>query len=157
MNNRARACVYLNDALEIGEKDNYFRAFVDEAPEIQNIFVAQFNWSASNDYLQRIQAAFDLVLTKKQPINEYQEMDFSIASQLKPIEIAILSALSRIMIHRKIASEMHYSYTIQSYIKAIYSKPGSHSRQEAVNMAKALGLLEKPLFAYCQCVDLTPS
>lgn len=147
LNERRQAINYLDKALILISTNNMLRACIDAGSWVKTLLLTHPNWSApvwlTDTILSELVSNSQDETQAKTNVHE-DNPDLICLEPIRNKERTILDLLSRAMSYKEIANEMNYSYnTIQSYIRDLYGKLGVHSRQEAVNKAKALRLLDK--------------
>lgn len=121
------AVIHLMDALKIAQPEGYVRLFIDEGEPMQIMLRQLANQNIMIDYVTQLLSHF--------PVSSPQ-------TDLTLRELTTLKLFAANMPVNKIAEDMGVSpATIYTYSKRIYRKLDVHSRLEAVQKAKDLGLL----------------
>jgi len=144
-NKHMEARNHLDIALVYGEKEGFIRSFVDGGPEIEELLREGPDFSVPDIYINDILSAFAKDHRNYRNIkSDITSQDF-ISPKIKNIqnrEIHVIVALEKAMSDKEIAQELHMSiHTVRSYLKSIYRKLNVHSRMEAVQKAKTLGII----------------
>jgi LuxR family maltose regulon positive regulatory protein len=161
---RNEASSFLNEALVMAEPEGYIRTFVDLGEPMRKLMSewrlrdekqtrATSNHAESNllEYAARLLTAFDRPSSGAQPTSFHSptgalrspQSAFPIlAEPLTERELEILRLLPTELSTRELAEHLVVSInTIKTQLKSIYAKLGAHSREEAVEKARALNLL----------------
>jgi LuxR family maltose regulon positive regulatory protein len=131
-----RALSRLGEALTRAEAEGYLRLFVDEGPSMALLLaqVAEYT-SASQRYLQRLQAAFP-------PIGEKQRSEQSLPEPLSEREMDVLQLLAEGLSNQQIAERLVISlHTVKIHVKHIFVRLSVTNRTQAVTYARMLHLL----------------
>jgi LuxR family transcriptional regulator, maltose regulon positive regulatory protein len=149
----ATALEKLGSALELAERGGFVRNFVDLGPPMANLLARlrrrhEVAHSTMLPYLDRILAAFP---TEAQVSPEMESSRWfsgplrsptSLAEPLTERESHILTLLATDLLPEEMAGRMYVSVaTVRTHIRNIYAKLAVHSRFEAVQRARELGLL----------------
>jgi LuxR family maltose regulon positive regulatory protein len=145
----ARALTLLERALVLAEPEGYIRTFVDEGPPMAALLREAHTRAIMPAYVAKLLAAFpDFGL----PILDFgleapatQNPNSKIQNLVEPLskrELEILALIAQGLTNLEIAEQIFISaHTVKVHTRNIYSKLGVNSRWQAVNKAKALGLL----------------
>jgi LuxR family maltose regulon positive regulatory protein len=157
----APALEKLGGALELAERGGFVRNFVDLGPPTANLLAHlrrqhEVTHSTMLPYLDRILAAFP---AEAQASTETESSRWSsapvldrrggsspplpsLAEPLTKREAEILTLMATDLSPQKMAGELFVStVTVRTHIRSIYAKLDVHSRCEAVQRAKEMGLL----------------
>ncbi len=131
---------FLNQALELAQPEGYLRLFLDGGPAARRLFQSFQNDSEMagglRGYAAQILRALD-VPASGTPIAEPTR------GQVSAREIEVLRLLAAGLTNEEIAGWLVLSTnTIKTHLKRIYEKLGAGSRIEAVNLARAQGLIQ---------------
>jgi LuxR family maltose regulon positive regulatory protein len=146
------ALSFLNEALTLAEPEGYVRTFVDLGESMRMLIVDCRSQIAERapiapkkllDYINHLLAAFGQIATAELPsIRNQQSTISNLAEPLTERESEILRLLPTELSTRELAEQLVVSInTIKTQLKSIYAKLDVHSREEAVEKAKALNLL----------------
>ena len=125
----ASALAYVEKALRLAAPEDYVRAFLDEAPAVAEMLVK----------LNHVAPQFVDKLHVPTPPHSHSP---TLIEPLSDRELHVLRLLTTDLSAPEIAEELFVAVsTVRSHIKHIYGKLDAHSRYEAVERAKALGLL----------------
>jgi LuxR family maltose regulon positive regulatory protein len=138
------ALAALAPALALGEPEGYMRTFIDESPQMGQLLRRAVLHGIAVDYAGKLLAALEEEATKgATPLSVSEEAGFPMVEPLSPRETEVLRLLTTRLSHAEMAEELVVSVnTVRSHVKNIYSKLGVHSRMEAVECARELGLLD---------------
>jgi LuxR family maltose regulon positive regulatory protein len=157
----APALEKLGGALELAERGGFVRNFVDLGPPTANLLAHlrrrhEVTHSTMLPYLDRIRAAFP---AEAQASTETESSRWSsapvldrrggsspplpsLAEPLTKREAEILTLMATDLSPQEMAGELFVStVTVRTHIRSIYAKLDVHSRFEAVQRAKEMGLL----------------
>jgi LuxR family maltose regulon positive regulatory protein len=129
-----QAQVALERALNLAEPEGYVRTFIDEGPQIGQLLRRAVVQGTTVDYAGKLLAALEEEATKaaSPPVEP-----------LSPRETEVLRLLTTHLSHAEMGEELVVSVnTVRSHLKSIYGKLDAHSRMEAVERARELGLLD---------------
>jgi len=131
-----QAMTSLARALALAEPEGYVRVFVDEGPAMAELLRHAASRGIAPEYASRLLAAFDApecgTPRAAQPLIE----------PLSERELEILRLLTTHLSSTEIAKELVIApSTVRSHVKSIYGKLNAHSRKDAVQRARELGLL----------------
>ncbi|MBN1874600.1 MAG: hypothetical protein JXA33_10255 [Anaerolineae bacterium] len=145
------ALSYLEQALRLAVAEDYFRAFLDEDPAVAEMLVKLKH--IAPQFVDKLLAAFGVGECGSVGVWEYGRTSptlphshtfhpFTLLEPLSDRELQVLRLLATDLSAPEIAGELIVAVsTVRSHIKHIYGKLDTHSRYEAVERAKALGLL----------------
>jgi LuxR family maltose regulon positive regulatory protein len=148
------ALSYLNEALTLAEPEGYVRTFLDLG-EPMRLLIADCRLRSAPvglkteesgellDYIDHLLAAFGQIATAELPsIRNQKSAVKNLVDPLTERELEILRLLPTELSTRELAEQLVVSInTIKTQLKSIYAKLGVHSREEAVEKARALNLL----------------
>jgi LuxR family maltose regulon positive regulatory protein len=127
------ALAALERALALGEPEGYVRTFIDEGPQMGQLLRRAVVQGVIVDYAGRLLAALE---------GEATTAATPLVEPLSPRETEVLRLLTTHLSHAEMAAELVVSvHTVRSHVKSIYSKLDAHSRMEAVERARELGLV----------------
>jgi LuxR family maltose regulon positive regulatory protein len=125
------ALAALERALSLAEPEGYVRTFVDEGEPMVKLLSQAKDHGITPDYTSQLLATFEI-----------ETEDEGLVEPLSDRELEVLRLLGTDLSAPEIAAELVVSAnTVRTHIKHIYSKLDTHSRYEAVQRAKELGLL----------------
>ncbi len=138
--NLAEALAALEVALSLAKPGGYVRIFVDEGKSMRRLLLEAAAHGIEPEYSGQLLAAY-WVYNSEETSPSYP-FQFDMAEPLSARELQVLRMLASPLTSTEIAGELYISVnTARFHIKNIYSKLGVHSRVEAVDRAKELGLL----------------
>jgi LuxR family maltose regulon positive regulatory protein len=131
----------LEQALSLAEPEGYIRLFVDEGRPMAKLLQQVARQGIAQDYVAKLLATCEVrdinSGSTPQPPNPPAPIEL-----LSDRETDVLRLLNTDLTSPEIAAELVVSVnTIRTHIKHIYEKLNAHSRYEAVERAKELGLL----------------
>jgi LuxR family maltose regulon positive regulatory protein len=130
--NKAKALKYLGQALRLAAPEGYVRAFLDEEPALAQLLSHVRH--VAPEFVDKLLVAFGL----SPPYSHTP----ALVEPLSERELEVLRLLATDLSAPEIADELIVAVsTVRSHIKHIYGKLDAHSRYEAVERARALGLL----------------
>jgi LuxR family maltose regulon positive regulatory protein len=131
-------------ALALGEPEGYVRTFIDEGPQMGQLLRRAVLQGIAVDYAGKLLAALEEEATKGAiPLSVSEEVGPPMVEPLSPRETEVLRLLTTHLSHAEMAEELVVSVnTVRSHVKSIYGKLDVHSRMEAVECARELGLLD---------------
>jgi LuxR family maltose regulon positive regulatory protein len=131
-------------ALALGEPEGYVRTFVDEGAPMGRLLRQAVTQGVAADYAGKLLSALEQEATGAATPSAVSEAALPLwIEPLSPRETEVLRLLTTHLSHAEIAEELVLSVnTVRSHIKSIYSKLDAHSRMEAVERARELGLLD---------------
>ncbi len=143
----ARAQAALDEALRIGQPEGYLRTFVNAGEPMRQALKSWIEHHHPKDsaplyaYAQRVLAAFDAPALKK-PSHEPHPAD--LPEPLSQREMEVLQLVARGLTNQQIADRLVISIrTVKKHVENIDGKLGAQNRTQAVDRARALGLLNK--------------
>jgi LuxR family maltose regulon positive regulatory protein len=139
----------LKNALSLAQPGGYVRVFIDKGEAMHRLIQQVEPDETTESYIKDLQAAFDKVSAHPKPGDQETlqrpqaaRLSNELVEPLSEREIEVLRLLQTNLSTPEIADELIIAVsTVRTHIKNIYSKLGVHSRSEAVDQAKDLGLL----------------
>jgi LuxR family maltose regulon positive regulatory protein len=148
-----QALVSLERALTLTEPEGYVRLFVDEGAPMAELLRQAVSRGVELDYVGRLLAAFGKVAPEPRESSSHEREGFPVPlvaqtapprDTIEPLtdrEMEVLRLLSTDLSGPDIAKELFVSRnTVKTHVKRIYDKLDAHSRYEAVERARELGL-----------------
>lgn len=137
-NEHAQALAVLSRAFDLAEPEGFMRTFLDEGEAFSDLLTAALARDVHAIYAGRLQAelhpASELYLTVGVPPQP--------VGLLSPREAEILRAIAKGMTTQEIAEQYFLSvFTVRTHVKRIFEKLDAHSRLQAVEHARARGLI----------------
>jgi LuxR family maltose regulon positive regulatory protein len=134
LGNRAQALKSLEQALCLAAPEGYVRAFLDEGPALAKFFPHARH--VAPGLVDRLLSEFEPRESLPHPHTP------TLVEPLSERELQVLRLLATDLSAPEIAEELIVAVsTVRSHIKHIYGKLDAHSRYEAVERARTLGLL----------------
>lgn len=132
--NQQAALHAVAEALERGEQEGYVRAFLDEGESLSQLCVRLMQQQPGNHYLKRIVGHFTNMTA--QPIH------LPFGETLSQREVDVLHLLAEGASNEEIAEKLALTTgTVKWHIHNIFGKLETKNRTQAVNKARALGLV----------------
>jgi LuxR family maltose regulon positive regulatory protein len=136
-------------ALALAEPSGFIRLFVDLGPQMADLLKRLHKQNVAVDYIEKLLAAFrDDEKVLVQDVSESQASLTLAASpqfsedRLTNREIDVLELLAQRLRNKEIAEKLFVSpETVKGHLKNMYRKLQVSNRREAVEKAKALGIL----------------
>jgi LuxR family maltose regulon positive regulatory protein len=142
------ALISLERSLSLAEPEGYVRLFVDEGAPMAKLLRQAAAHGIAPDYVGALLAVLDSETKDEGRRTELSPSSFVLRPSSPPVEplsdreLEVLRLLNTDLSAPEIAAELVVSVnTVRTHIKRIYSKLDAHSRYEAVERAKELGLL----------------
>ena len=143
--NMPLALISLQQALSLAEPERYIRLFVDEGELMVKLLREAARKGIASDYCAKMLQAFsqeDHHEKSGKYTPSFSALSLSLSEPLTKQERKTLQLLATPLAIPQIASELVVEVsTIRTHIKRIYSKLDAHTRIEAVQKAKELGML----------------
>jgi LuxR family maltose regulon positive regulatory protein len=139
-----QALIVLERALTLAQPEGYVRTFTDEGPLMGRLLRRAVAQGIVTDYAGKLLAALEREATKGAiPLPVPNGAAPPLLEPLSPRETQVLRLLTTHLSHAEIAQELVVSVnTVRSHVKNVYGKLDVHSRLEAVERARELGLLD---------------
>jgi LuxR family maltose regulon positive regulatory protein len=139
----------LHNALSLAEPGNYMRVFVDKGEQMHELLQQLEERELERPYISTLISAFNEMMVHPEPDTQLAIPQTSLARHspelvdpLSEREIEVLRLLQTNLSSPEIADELVIAVsTVRTHIKNIYSKLGVHSRTQAVDEAKDLGII----------------
>jgi LuxR family maltose regulon positive regulatory protein len=142
-----QALTTLGRALALAEPEGYVRLFVDEGAPMAALLAQSAERRAQSDplliYIEQLLRAFPEPQRQAQIVGRSPlERSDALVEPLSERELEVLRLLAAGLESPEIARELIISVsTARSHIKNIYGKLGVHGRVQAIERARALGLV----------------
>ena len=140
-NDEEAAFAALERSLSLAQPGGFIRLYIDLGPKIANLLRSMQSRLIYAEYIASILKAYsDATPNDPQPETPWQLID-----PLTDREVEILDLLAKRYTNKEIAAELIISpATVKRHTINIYQKLDVHKRREAVNVARALGLVPRP-------------
>lgn len=136
---QADALATLERAIALAAPRGFVRSLVDRGPALEPLLVALAERSAHGAYLAGVLSAFG---NERQPHEAVARLAPAVPELLTPRETEILALLAARWSDKEIAAQLVIApNTVRKHTSTIFSKLGVGGRREAVEVARALGLL----------------
>lgn len=133
---RGEAMIALVRALLLAEPEGYIRIFVDEGPAMRELLEQARTRGIAHGYVNRLLAAFGAEPRQGSPVAA------PLVEPLSGRELEVLQLVAAGLSSREIADRLVITPgTAKNHVKSIYGKLAVHSRVQAVQRARELGLL----------------
>jgi LuxR family maltose regulon positive regulatory protein len=144
-----QALTALEHALSLAEPEGYVRIFADEGEPMAKLLREAARRGIAVEYVGKLLAAFGAEKRRSGGIGEQvappAPLPLRPSALLEPLserELEVLRLLTTHLSSTEIAERLYISpNTVRYHIKNIYGKLGVHSRSDAVQRARELGLL----------------
>jgi LuxR family maltose regulon positive regulatory protein len=146
-----QALLALQNALSLAEPEGYVRLFVDEGEPMAALLHKSAPRGIASKYVSKLLDSFGAEAQRRRGVREEEISPPPLppstpaplpVDPLSDRELEVLRLLTTDLSAPEIAAELVVSVnTVRTHIKHIYSKLDAHSRYEAVERAKGLGLL----------------
>lgn len=131
----------LNSVLPLTEREGYLRVFLNEGPSMARLLYKTLQTNISPQYIGKLLAAFPLA----EPQPDSPAPQITLIEPISPRELDVLAQIASGASNQEIAASLHIALgTVKNHIKNIYAKLNVHSRTQALNKAKNLGLIPFP-------------
>jgi LuxR family maltose regulon positive regulatory protein len=138
----AEALAALESALTLAKPRGYVRIFLDEGEPMARLLNEASIRRIHAEYTGQLLAASSKGKLERQSISQSSPLPPEIVNPLSERELQVLRLLASPLTSTEIAGELYISVnTARFHIKNIYANLGAHSRTEALDRAKELGLL----------------
>jgi LuxR family maltose regulon positive regulatory protein len=126
----------LRTALELAEPEGFVRVFADEGQVMRDLLRQAARDDPANAYVQRL-------LRATQDAPHAADPNQTLVEPLSQRELEVLRLMAAGLKNREIADELVITLgTVKSHVNSIYGKLGVGSRVQAIERARALGILE---------------
>ena len=130
----------LASSLALAEPEDYVRVFVDSGESMRTLLKRASSAGIAPAYAARLLAAYGA--PQLDSVGESRALGQPLIEPLSDRELEVLGHLAGGLSNREIARRLFVSLpTVKSHTRNIYGKLGVHSRAQAVDRARALGLL----------------
>lgn len=142
--NPSAALKELGEALEISETCGYTR-FFDDGPELDKLLQQAMEGKIHAKYARQLLASFQSTRARKTAngtVPRLESRQSKMADPLSDRELEVLRLLASGLPPAEVANKLFLSpFTLKAHTQNIYGKLAVHSRIEAINKARELGLL----------------
>lgn len=149
LGNAEQALTSLEQALSLGSRSGHLRTFTDEGDAMYHVLAASRSRLATDHrgYIDRILATFPAELPELAPPDSPEAVEWLTpeAASIEPLserELQVLALIAEGFSNQEIAERLYLSTnTLKAHTQNIYTKLDVHSRVQAVNKARQVGLL----------------
>lgn len=132
----------LNSALSLARPGGYVRIFLDEGEAMIQLLYEASARGIQSEYVGQLLAVISRDKLDLESTSHILPMSAELAEPLSERELQVLRLLASPLTSTEIAGELFISVnTARFHIKNIYAKLGVHSRAEALERARELGML----------------
>ncbi len=137
-NQKHKALIALEEALNLAEPQGYMRIFLDQGPAMAPLLYEAAARDIKPHYIGQLLAAFpDTQATSKEKARPVEMIE-----PLSERELEVLHLIADGLTNREIANKLILSLnTVKGHTRKIYGKLGVNSRTQAIGKARAFGLL----------------
>ena len=138
-------------ALALAEPGGFIRVFVDLGPQMADLLKRLHEQNVAVDHIEKLLAAFSY--DEQVPVQEISKSQASLTLAASPQlledpltnrELDVLELLTQRLSNKEIAEKLFVSSeTVKGHLKNMYPKLQVSNRREAVEKAKALGILSR--------------
>jgi len=137
-----KAAHLLGEALALAEPGGFIRIFVDEGPPMARLLYEALSREIAPEYVQKLLAAFPVTEPEEVASTKHKVDQSKLIEPLSEREIEVLQLLDKGLTNQVIATRLFLSvHTIKSHTRNIYGKLAVNNRTQAINRARALGIL----------------
>jgi LuxR family maltose regulon positive regulatory protein len=140
---REQAISSMMDALNMAEPEGFMRTFIDLGDKVKDLLEITRNEAenaAMLDYIDNLLEAFKPLDIERQSVSSIPPK--RAGEKLSEREQDVLRLLPSSLSSTDMAAELSISVnTLRTHLKNIYAKLNAHSRYEAIERAKEIGLL----------------
>ena len=134
------AMAYLTQAIEFAAGRGILRTFVDEGPAVARLLYEAVKREIEPEFVQRLIAAFPAESPEPARATKFETNEW--VEPLTDRELEILQRIAEGLTNRKIGSRLYLSAnTVKAHLRNVYGKLNVNNRTQAVNRARALGLI----------------
>jgi len=138
-----KAMERLEQALTLGEAEEYIQIFVDEGPPMARLLYETLSRGNASDYVQQLLAAFPDTEPEQTPLFQAKIAETEWIEPLSDRELEVLHLIAAGLSRHEIAVQLVLSLnTVKTHARNIYGKLGVNNQMQAVGKARVLGLLE---------------
>jgi LuxR family maltose regulon positive regulatory protein len=139
-----QAMTALERGLTLAEPEGFVRTFMDVGPQMGQLLRRAVGHGIFVDYAGMLLRVLEEEATRAtKPPFAFEGTRTPLVEPLSPRETEVLRLLTTHLSHAEIAEDLVVSVnTVRSHVKSIYGKLDVHSRLEAVERARELGLLD---------------
>ena len=135
-----KAMEKLEQALSLGEAEEYVQIFVDEGSPMARLLYDALSKGIMPEYVQRLLAAFPV--EKPEPAEKQPSQESEWVEPLTDREVEILQLLADGFTNPVIGSKLYLATnTVKAHLRNIYGKLGVNNRTQAVARARGLGII----------------
>ena len=125
----------LKGILPLAEREGYLCVFLNEGPPMAKLLYKAMQVGIAPQWMNKLLAAFPLV----EPLQTPQAL---LIKPLSPREMDVLAQIATGASNQEITIALHIALgTVKNHLKNIYAKLDVHSRTQALNKARSLGLI----------------
>jgi LuxR family maltose regulon positive regulatory protein len=140
-----QAMTYLEEATLLSKSKGFVRIFVDEGTRMAKLLYEAVSYDFHTDFIQKLLAGFPEVVVKSRQPERLETPDGEYIEPLSDRELEVLQLMAEGLTNPEIGKRLFLSpNTVKAHSRTIYSKLGVNNRTQAVNRARALGIMADP-------------
>jgi LuxR family transcriptional regulator, maltose regulon positive regulatory protein len=139
---RSGAREALRQALALAKPEGFVRVFVDEGPPMAGLLYEAAGGGADSSYARTLLAAFPAAIAEEKETPGAIASNSALIEPLSERELDVLRLIGEGLTNQQIGTKLFISvYTVKAHARSVYAKLDSHTRTQAVNRARGLGVL----------------
>jgi len=132
----------LEQTLILAEPEKFIRTFVDEGSPMARLLYEALSREIAPNYVRQLLAAFPDVEAEQTDTTENQSSDDEWIEPLSERELEVLQLIAEGLTNREVGERLYLTQnTVKAHARTIYSKLGVNNRTQAMNRARALGII----------------
>jgi LuxR family maltose regulon positive regulatory protein len=142
LGNSAQAFTMLEKALAMAEPGGFIRIFIDEGPPMARLLYEALSREIAPAYIRQLLAAFPENEPEQSIEPQESASDADWVEPLSERELEVLQLIAEGLTNREVGERLYLTAnTVKAHARTIYSKLGVNNRTQAVNRARALGII----------------
>jgi LuxR family maltose regulon positive regulatory protein len=135
-----RALTFLGQTLKLAQTKGIIQTFVDEGPALARLLYEAVKQEIEPEYAQHLIAAFPAESPKSESKSKSEADGW--VEPLSERELEVINLIAEGLSNREVGERLYLTAnTVKAHARTIYSKLGVNNRTQAVNRARALGLI----------------
>jgi LuxR family maltose regulon positive regulatory protein len=132
----------LEKTLAMAEPSGYIRVFVDEGPPMARLLYEALSRDITPAYTRQLLAAFPDTEPDQSIETQESVSGTGLVEPLTDRELEVLQLIAEGLTNREVGERLYLAAnTVKAHTRTIYSKLGVNNRTQAVNRARALGII----------------